>query len=194
MSLVQVVETRYRGAYDGNTHYRLFDEVLWTDSKRYVMIAPSIAGVSPLYPDYWKPLTTFEDEKLPYQGDGTDAEVNALLDKLKEYGLMEEDAPVLTVSFFSPDQDVEVDATPDPLECMILSSDGRDVDYQWYSNALDENTGGTVIAGADEAELVLAAPTEAGTTYYYCVGSLEGVTKATDPIAVVAAEAEGGGS
>ena len=192
MSLIRVVQTRNRGAYDGIAHYRLFDEVLWTDSKRYVLIAPSIAGVSPLCPDYWQPLTSFEDAKLPYQGDGTDAEVNALLAKLKAGGLMVEDAPTLAVSFLSPDQDVEVDATPDPLECMILSSDGRDVAYQWYSNAADANTGGTPISGADEPELVLAAPTEAGTTYYYCVGSLEGVTKASEPIAVVAAVAEGG--
>lgn len=189
MALIQVVGTRYRGAYDGNTHYRLFDEVEWTDEKRYVMIAPGIAGVSPLYPDYWQPLTSSEDTKLPYQKDGTDTEVNALLAKLKAVGLMDEDAPILAVSFLSPDQNVDVDATPDPLECMILSSDGRDVAYQWYSNAVDENTGGTIIEGADESDLVLAAPIEAGTTYYYCVGSLEGVTKATDPVAVVAAVA-----
>lgn len=191
MALVQVVQTRYRGEYDGNAHYRLFDEVEWTDEKRYVMIAPSIAGVSPLYPDYWQPLASFEDVKLPYQADGADIRVNALLAKMKEYGLMEEDAPTLTVSILSTDQNITVDAVPDPLVCMILSSDGREVVYQWYSNSADANTGGTPISGADESELVLTAPTEAGTTYYYCVGSLEGVTKASDPVAVVAAAPEG---
>ena len=45
--------------------------------------------------------------------------------------------------------------------------------YQWYSNASNSNTGGTLISGATNASY--APPSlSAGTTYYYCIVSASG--------------------
>lgn len=47
--------------------------------------------------------------------------------------------------------------------------------YQWYSNALNSNSGGTLIAGANGA--TYNPPTVvAGTTYYYCVINFSAIT------------------
>ena len=43
--------------------------------------------------------------------------------------------------------------------------------YQWYSNATNSNTGGTLITGATNATYTPVSTT-AGTTYYYCVVSI----------------------
>jgi gliding motility-associated-like protein len=45
--------------------------------------------------------------------------------------------------------------------------------YQWYSNTTNSTTGGTLIAGATNANYTPVAPT-AGTTYYYCQISFTG--------------------
>jgi len=62
--------------------------------------------------------------------------------------------------------------------------------YQWYSNASNSNTGGTLISGATSASF--APPSlSAGTTYYYCIVSAAGsgcasVTSSVATIIVVA--------
>jgi PKD repeat protein len=45
--------------------------------------------------------------------------------------------------------------------------------YQWFSNAANNTTGGTVIAGATNATFTPPSAT-AGTTYYYCIATLSG--------------------
>ena len=43
--------------------------------------------------------------------------------------------------------------------------------YQWYSNATNSNSGGTLIAGATNATY-LPSTANIGTTYYYCISTL----------------------
>ena len=58
-------------------------------------------------------------------------------------------------------------AIPNDLTLSIANGLGT-ISYQWYSNSVNANTGGTAIAGATTATYV--PPTTAvGITYYYCV-------------------------
>ena len=47
-------------------------------------------------------------------------------------------------------------------------SDGGTTSYQWYSNTINSNSGGTLISGATSASYSVPTTTE-GTTYYYVV-------------------------
>ena len=58
--------------------------------------------------------------------------------------------------------------TADALTVEAKVNDGGDLSYQWYSNSVDSNTGGTAIGGATGSSYT--PPTDAvGTTWYYCV-------------------------
>lgn len=57
-------------------------------------------------------------------------------------------------------------ATPTTLTLTYANGAGTP-NYQWYSNTINANTGGTLIAGATAASLNAPA-TVAGTLYYYC--------------------------
>jgi gliding motility-associated-like protein len=57
--------------------------------------------------------------------------------------------------------------TPTTLSFTISNGVGTPT-YQWYSNASNSNTGGTILAGETNATYSPAA-TVAGTVYYYCV-------------------------
>ncbi|QEE49813.1 PKD domain-containing protein [Flavobacterium alkalisoli] len=50
---------------------------------------------------------------------------------------------------------------------VAYDSDGGNATYQWYSNTTNSNTGGTIIAGADQANYTPSAFTAEGTYYYY---------------------------
>ena len=59
--------------------------------------------------------------------------------------------------------------------------------YQWYSNASNANTGGTIISGATSSTYTPSS-TSAGTTYYYCIVSASGngcTATTTNAVAVV---------
>ncbi|MDG0811294.1 hypothetical protein [Cohnella rhizosphaerae] len=66
------------------------------------------------------------------------------------------------------DETADVGATSPTLSVAATVGDGGTLSYQWYSNATNSNSGGTVIVGATSA--TYAAPTASeGTTYYYVV-------------------------
>ena len=91
------------------------------------------------------------------------------------------DAEEPTISVQPADVTVENGGTAD-LSITASVTTGT-LTYQWYSNATDSNTGGTLIPS--ETSSTYSAPTDTdGTTYYYCV-----VTN-TDPTATGAQTAE----
>ncbi|MFF2481308.1 S-layer homology domain-containing protein [Paenibacillus sp. NPDC058071] len=65
------------------------------------------------------------------------------------------------------DQTVNVGGSA-PLSVTASVSDGGTVSYQWYSNTIHSNSGGTLINGATTATYNVPT-TMAGTTYYYVV-------------------------
>jgi hypothetical protein len=63
--------------------------------------------------------------------------------------------------------------------------------YQWYSNATNSNTGGTLIAGATNSTYTTPVLNTAGTRFYYCIVTLSGsgcgsVSSAVAQVVVVA--------
>lgn len=62
------------------------------------------------------------------------------------------------------------------------ASNGAAITYQWYSNNKSYTTGGSLISGATQSSYTPATST-AGTNYYYCVISSNGMTSVTSKIA-----------
>ena len=143
-------------------------------------------------------LTASDVANLPvaaYQGDAGDgvnsiallkAEYNELLTKLRAAGLMAA-APTIAVTAQPADLTLTAGSidSDDKLTAAFVVSNGGTPSYQWYSNASDSNVGGSAVNGATAASYAIPTNATAGTTYYYCVASFEGVTKATDAAAVV---------
>jgi len=53
-----------------------------------------------------------------------------------------------------------------PTDLTVVATGGT-LDYQWYSNSISSNTGGTAISGATSSTYT-PSTTTAGTKYYYC--------------------------
>ena len=60
--------------------------------------------------------------------------------------------------------------TPATLEVKATVNDGGSVGYQWFSNNVDANGGGSVLEGAGEATYA-ADTSKSGTTFYYVVAT-----------------------
>jgi hypothetical protein len=128
---------------------------------------------------------------------GLKAELNLLLAKLRDAGILEVDVPEITI-ITQP-----VDSDPgDAISVEAVVSDSDVLSYQWYQNTTDSNTGGSVVTGATGKSYTVPANL-AATAYFYCVitAGNTGVTATTDPCTVrVPANAfatvskEGGGS
>ena len=73
-----------------------------------------------------------------------------------------------TISTQPQDAIYELNATADPLT--IEASGIPAPTFQWYSNSENNNTTGTIIPGATEANYT-PATTTSGTVYYYCVAT-----------------------
>ena len=107
--------------------------------------------------------------------------VNQLLAELKLAGLMAADAPAITVSAQPADLDLVAGAIDagDTVTAGFAVSDGSTPSLQWYHSATKTNAGGTLIDGATGDTYAIPAGTAAGTYYYYCVATREGVTTAS---------------
>lgn len=77
-------------------------------------------------------------------------------------------------------QPEDISVVPNDSAVLIIgaaASGGESVSYQWYSNTVDSNSGGTPIVNAQN--YYYHAPTAAtGTVYYYCVVKIPGSTAA----------------
>jgi len=54
------------------------------------------------------------------------------------------------------------------LNIEAIASDGRNLDYQWYSSLTANNSGGTIINGKTNAGFVIPEDLNVGNYYYYC--------------------------
>src|SRR5690606_2323783 len=73
-------------------------------------------------------------------------------------------------------------ATPQTLEVEVTGGSGA-ISYQWFSNAINANTGGTPVISATSAQFI--PPTSSvGTTYYYVVISqaMPGCSVTSQPV------------
>lgn len=67
------------------------------------------------------------------------------------------------------------------LSVTVPSASGSSYSYQWYSNAANSNSGGTLITNATSASYT-PPTTSNGTTYYYCVVSGCGTSTAASAV------------
>jgi len=66
--------------------------------------------------------------------------------------------------------------------------------YQWFSNSINSNTGGTAITGATSATFNIPTTLTAETYYYYAEVSASGTSPVTSNVAVVTVEAATSGN
>lgn len=110
-------------------------------------------------------------------------DLNLLISYLKEAGIVESAIPTVEIVTQNTEETVLV-GEPVTLEVSAQASDGRALEYQWYSSTTDSNIGGTSISGATQP-ICIPATSSAGTYYFYCTisdGTI-GATKAFTPIA-----------
>ena len=77
-------------------------------------------------------------------------------------------APIIATQPSTSTQSVSFGGTTTALSVVASTSYGTISSYQWYSNATNSNSGGTLISGAT-ASSYTAPTTSAGTSYYYVV-------------------------
>jgi gliding motility-associated-like protein len=94
-------------------------------------------------------------------------------------------APVITTNP-TPTQTICVGGTPGSLNVAYAYGVGTP-SYQWYSNTVNSNTGGTLINGATNATYAPPIQNNAGTFYYYAVITLGGTcgTISSNPACVL---------
>lgn len=97
-------------------------------------------------------------------------------------------APTFGANLSTTTQVVE-NATSTTLTIAASAADGGAISYQWYSNTVNNTSGGTPISGATNASYTFtSAATPNTTTYYYCVatnsknGATETATSTIQPI------------
>ncbi len=117
----------------------------------------------------------------------TVADLNKLITKLKANGLMTAVAPTIAFTTQPTGASVVVGSVTGNMTVAAVVSDGNTTTtYQWYSNAADANSEGDAVSGATSATLAIPTNSSAGTLYYYCVATCEGVTEASETAEVVA--------
>ncbi|HWR94320.1 MAG TPA: PKD domain-containing protein [Flavobacterium sp.] len=81
--------------------------------------------------------------------------------------------PTITLQPITP-QTLCQGSTATPLSVTANSGNGDVLKYQWYSNSVNSNFGGTIITGATN-DTYLPSTDTIGTNYYYCEISQEGL-------------------
>ena len=78
------------------------------------------------------------------------------------------------------------------LSVSVSATEDAALTYQWYSNNVNNNTGGTPIEGATNASFELPTTLSAGTYYYYCVVSAAYSTVTSNTVRVTVEECSSG--
>jgi len=76
------------------------------------------------------------------------------------------------------------------LTVIASATMGRTPTFQWYSNTVNSNTGGTAIHGATSASFTIPTDLTEGTYYFYVVVSAPGAASAASNVAAVIVEPE----
>jgi uncharacterized repeat protein (TIGR03803 family) len=87
----------------------------------------------------------------------------------------------LNVQLTSSDQTICLNSTANSLSVTVTGNNGSPLTYQWYSNTVSSNIGGTLIPGANSSSF--APPTSiVGSLYYYCLVNSSGGATGTSNI------------
>ena len=79
-----------------------------------------------------------------------------------------------TVSANNPSQTICVEGNPNDFEITLTGGLGNP-SYQWYSNAVNNNTGGTLIVGATASTYNPGVLTAVSSNYYYVEVTQDGI-------------------
>jgi hypothetical protein len=93
--------------------------------------------------------------------------------------------PIIYINSQPQNTTVTAGSISGSLSVVASISPSAALSYQWYSNAINNNTSGTAIAGATNASFAIPRDLTAGTYYYYCVVSATGATPVTSNVATV---------
>jgi len=106
---------------------------------------------------------------IPDNDDGGNktAVAHSITAKITVNNKVNAEVPVITVQPQSAEY--VVGSSPAPLTVEASVSDDRTLLYQWYSNDIDSNAGGTMIPGAYEKDYTPPPTNTIGAVYYYAV-------------------------
>ena len=105
----------------------------------------------------------------------------------------------LNLTVLPPEPKLVITINTQPQSVFVVSGDisgdlsvaagvtpvGTPLAYQWYSNTLDSNMGGTEFVGGTSSNFAIPFNLGVGAYYYYCVVSATGATSVTSSVATV---------
>jgi hypothetical protein len=140
-------------------------------------------------PDKLPKQIVFQADSVASNTAGLVADFNRLLDKLKSSGIMNSEAPVITITIQPEDVNVIEGSISESLSIAAEVTSEEDINYQWYSNTTKSNTDGSLIADATTDEFSIPTDISEGTYYYYCVASSLNAVSVTSEVSTVTVEA-----
>ncbi|WP_425596603.1 major tail protein [Soehngenia longivitae] len=90
----------------------------------------------------------------------------------------------VNISITTQPQDASTTVGTGVVLSVTATASSGTLSYQWYSNSINSNVGGTPISGANLASYTTPTTNPAGTYYYYCVVSV-GPNSVTSNVAAV---------
>jgi uncharacterized protein YcfL len=139
-------------------------------------------------PDKLPKQIAFQTDSVASNTAGLVADFNRLLDKLKASGIMNTEAPVITITIQPEDVNVIEGSISESLSISAEVTPEEDINYQWYSNTTKSNTDGSLIADATSDEFSIPTDLSEGTYYYYCIASSLDAVSVTSEVSTVTVE------
>lgn len=139
-------------------------------------------------PDKLPKQIVFQADSVASNTAGLVADFNRLLDKLKASGIMNTEAPVITITIQPEDVNVIEGSISESLSISVEVTPEEDINYQWYSNTTNSNTDGSLIADATSDEFSIPTDLSEGTYYYYCIASSKNAVSVISEVSTVTVE------
>ncbi len=119
---------------------------------------------------------------IAYQADCTASNVagirsdfNDLLQAMRDAGLMATDVPIITIINQPTDISVIEGNISSTITVEAKASDGREVEFKWYSSENETNENGELIVSETTNTFKIPSDLTEGQYYYYCEVSAEDV-------------------
>ena len=139
-------------------------------------------------PDKLPKQMAFQTDSVASNTAGLVADFNRLLDKLKVTGIMNTEAPIITIIIQPEDVNVIEGSISESLSISAEVTPEEDINYQWYSNTTKSDTDGSLIADATSDDFSIPTDLSEGTYYYYCIASSLDAVSVTSEVSTVTVE------
>lgn len=104
---------------------------------------------------------------------------------MRDAGLMATEIPIINITSQPEELSVIKGKITENISVSASATDGRKLNYQWYSNTSESNQNGQIIVEAMSNVFKIPENLTEGRYYYYCEVKAEDVQTVTSNVAVV---------